>query len=796
MADSEKSVSYTVDANADGFVAAMQKAEAASKSAAKSIENSFNQLAAPLKAVQGYLGLIVGLMAGGAGFGAVINTTKDWGNETIKLSKQLQITSTEATAYQVAAHRLGIESTTLIEASDKMTKQLSKNELAFKTIGVETRNANGSFRSTGELLPEVMDKLRGIHNTTEQNVAGMKLFGKGWVEVRALLKVGAEELDHARQRVKELNLEVSGDDLKRYKASLNDTKLVVTALSVNIGKALMPALSDLGAAFAELAGPIVWVVKVVHTAFTAIFALLKTLAAAVNSIWLSIGLVMQGRFSEAVEMQKRGGQAMAAALKEGWEKGLGIWTPKPPTSKVPTKDEDHTDFDKAKNAKENILALWEAQLEERKLKLAETAAVEGRFTQMGKDEELAYWRDKLSLTQAGSTDQITVRKKIAALSLDILKDSFPTELAALQTQEGAYKNNLEARRTLIEQEAALVAQKYGQHSKEYEAVQAKLVALAREYAAQRVQVEEITQGRLRTIALAQEAVEEADLQLRLDLQKITHGQYLQAEQQLEDRRYEIKRAALDQRLALEVLDKDNNPVAVAKTNAELEALELAHQQRLTEIRNKAAIDMAQPMLTLQKNMEGAFTQLGQSMLTNWRNIGAALRTTMASIGQMIVSELFIKPLAAKASAVAADMVMKATQVEGNAVVAGSGAAASQASIPYIGPVLALAAMAAMMASVRGLKTSIPSAAGGWDIPRDSLAMVHAREMILPAKHADVIRNLADGNGAARDPEVHVHMHNNIQALDGQSVRRVLVDNSSAVAAAVQVAIRNFSLRLT
>ena len=116
---------------------------------------------------------------------------------------------------------------------------------------------------------------------------------------------------------------------------------------------------------------------------------------------------------------------------------------------------------------------------------------------------------------------------------------------------------------------------------------------------------------------------------------------------------------------------------------------------------------------------------------------------------------------AAASKTAATKATETTSVvTANATQAASGAAASQASIPYVGPILAVAAMAAIMAAVMGLMgggggsqtttttTRIPSAAGGWDIPAgiNPLTQLHENEMVLPAEHAQTIREMAGQSG--------------------------------------------------
>ena len=190
--------------------------------------------------------------------------------------------------------------------------------------------------------------------------------------------------------------------------------------------------------------------------------------------------------------------------------------------------------------------------------------------------------------------------------------------------------------------------------------------------------------------------------------------------------------------------------------------------------------------------EEAQQQMGQAfsaMLSRTQNFRTAMNNFFKSMGQTFIQEMVTKPLAGmmqrmvqesaiykmifgtkealETAAAAKTAATKATEttavVSSNAVQAASGAAASQASIPYIGPILAVAAMAAMMAAVMGLMgggggggsatttTRIPSAAGGWDIPAgiNPLTQLHENEMVLPAEHAQTIRDMA-GQGGGGD----------------------------------------------
>jgi hypothetical protein len=87
--------------------------------------------------------------------------------------------------------------------------------------------------------------------------------------------------------------------------------------------------------------------------------------------------------------------------------------------------------------------------------------------------------------------------------------------------------------------------------------------------------------------------------------------------------------------------------------------------------------------------------------------------------------------------------------------AGAGAASSQAAIPIVGPGLAIAAMASIVAAVGGMAGKVPSAAKGFDIPRglNPLTQLHEREMVLPASLADTVRDMAAARVAGESPQV-------------------------------------------
>lgn len=83
---------------------------------------------------------------------------------------------------------------------------------------------------------------------------------------------------------------------------------------------------------------------------------------------------------------------------------------------------------------------------------------------------------------------------------------------------------------------------------------------------------------------------------------------------------------------------------------------------------------------------------------------------------------------------------------------------------------------------------LPSAEGGWDIPAGATGLMrfHEREMMLPSKQADVIRNMAENGGAGGPVNFHVH------AIDSAGVERLFRDNGHVMAKELRRQARNFS----
>ena len=378
---------------------------------------------------------------------------------------------------------------------------------------------------------------------------------------------------------------------------------------------------------------------------------------------------------------------------------------------------------------------WEEEIKAQKLAHREMQRETLSHQEWDLAREAAYWRAKLATVDAGSKTGLKLREKILTLEDQLSKQSTEAKINQVAAWEKLDKHKLD-----MEKDAADQA---------------------------------LANGRI------------SQLQ-RLDL-----------EIEFENRRYQIAYDALQERIALAKQDPTYSQSAIDKLKQQMAELGQGHEReqgknkgKREQQRRKDAPSFSEMLQDGGKNVwQTAQDQMGQAfsaMLSRTQSFSQAMTGFFKSTGQAFIEEMVTKPLmgmmkrmvqesaiyksifgvkqsmeqAGAAETVATKTAETSAVVGANATQAASGAAASQAAIPITGPALAAAAMGEMFALVMGLvgggggsKTSttttrIPSAAGGWDIPAgiNPLTQLHENEMVLPAEHAQTIREMAGQSG--------------------------------------------------
>jgi len=777
-----------------GFGVDTSKLEAGAKTASDAVKNSTEQMKsafaqlteAVIASHESIAGAMEGISAGFEKFNGILKgvTAAIVGSTAIKefvkdaaaltaesagLGKAMGLSTTEASYLKSALAEVGLSSESAMTAANKITMALVKNEDAFKSLGVATRDQNGNFLSTGAVMEATNARLREFGEGTDRNVEGMKIYGRSWSEIAPLVNKFKGVTDEAREEAESLNLVVgqeSVDAMAAYKKANNGVGEVLEGLKNTIGQALMPLLTDMAEWFKSI-GPTA--IEMTRIAVGAVATAFNLLDVTVYSVWEVVKTVIQtitvGLVTAATVIERLLNRDWAGA-KAAWQLGgqtiADDWSTN--MTKIAVKADDtvkrivqafsgkqtetkapkqglHSEGGEQKDEKpKSEMAEFKAQLQAK-------LEAEGDYFKDSTDESLAYWEGVKAMGLKSEADKRAVNTEIFNLTKKTLGDQ-----KTIQTEAITSEMALERARVATAIDTINAKQAAGKMSMSESLAQIKALHDA-EYAA------------------------EVDL---LNQKKAILGTTA------------IEAKKIDDEL---VMAGEKNNLTVIKDAAAAAA----------EVRKgweKAFAPIVQAMDTAVKGiisgtttMQRAFDNIFNSIFVEVMNVGVKVvanwaATEAAKTAASLTGAQLRKDASADEAieAVAKSAWAALKQITNDAATAFSGAFSSTVGIPIVGPELAPGVAAGAMGAVMAAGGSIASARGGYDIPAglNPMTQLHEREMVLPQAQADAVRNMASGGGGGGDVHMHVHTQST------QDFQTFLSKNSHVLAPALRRLGRNFS----
>lgn len=768
--------------------------------------------------VNGALAMVTAGLAGGAAIKQSIDATKQLTDQADRLARVLGTNATEAATLGIALGDVYADTEQFTSAAGKLAQELRKNEDGLREMGLQTRNADGSLRPMRDLMLDSIKVVNGYKEGVDRNIAAQRVWGRSAEEFRYMLDLTNETIDAAREKQQALGLVVGVESVeatKAYKAAMNDVGDVVLGVQKAIGDALMPVLTQLATWFSDIGPAAVTTIRVAIGSLVAVFwglqnavqiawdviaGLIETLTAGLAGVATGFWKILTGDLQGGVAAF----QGATEAIKATWEKRVtsmvqsseqarekifGLFTSDTPIASSGRKG-GKSAAGLVKDGKDSSqMAAWEAELNALKQAHADKNAAEGTFYEFSKERERTFWQQKRELAAAGTRDAFAVQAKITGATLDLQKDAFEQRLAQLRREESETAQNFARKADLAKQELALIQQRYGAESKQAEDAQRRIQEIERQAQEQRRELRDIEISEAAAQGMHRVELERQRLQFMFDAGLADRAQVLRAEEEFEQQRFQIQQQALLARQAM--LDPDKNPVEAARLKQELLEIEQQYQLRLNEIRQQAALENNRYALQGVQTMEQGLTRIFSQIGTQIRTMGQFVQSVFAMIGQTIIG--ILAQIAARwvAQNILMRVLGKATalgEISAQAGKAGAAGVASWAGAPW--PInMGAPAFGAAMSAAAMAYAPMASAAGGFDIPAgvNPITQLHQREMVLPQPQADVIRDLAanGGAGGAGGAPIHVTIH----AMDGASVKRVLMDNPAALADALKTATR-------
>jgi len=126
----------------------------------------------------------------------------DYGDYLERTSHKTGLATHTLSEYKLAAELAGTSQAGLVSGLQRLQKNMgaalrsptSASAIAFKNLGLEFQNTDGSFRDLNDLFPEFAERMSKMKNGTLKTQIAMDLMGRSGAELIPILNQGAEKI--------------------------------------------------------------------------------------------------------------------------------------------------------------------------------------------------------------------------------------------------------------------------------------------------------------------------------------------------------------------------------------------------------------------------------------------------------------------------------------------------------------------------------------------------------------------------------------------------------------------------
>lgn len=306
------------------FEARTGKFETDTGRAAKLMEKRAREMEKAAMMVGARIGKAFAAIAGPAGLGLLIKNALDAADEMSKLAQKVGVSTEALSQLQHAANLSGVEdlggalakfNRTAGEAAQGTKEQAA----AFKTLGVEIRNTDGTLKNTETLFTETAEAISKMPDGIKKTQVAMDLFGKSGAQLIPLLNLGREGLDELRKEADALGLtldERTGRAAEGFNDNLTRLGSAASGIGTRLAAEFAPELERLTGLLVDTAKD-TNAVSVAAEGLSTVFKGLILAGVAVGNTFQAVGKSFAGlaaAFASAATGNFRGAQqALEAA---------------------------------------------------------------------------------------------------------------------------------------------------------------------------------------------------------------------------------------------------------------------------------------------------------------------------------------------------------------------------------------------------------------------------------------------------------------------------------------------------
>lgn len=211
-----------------------------------------NKLTAAGHAMQG---LSTAAAAVAASIGAVTVKSGKWADDINTMSKVYGIGTRELQKYSAAAELVDVDVETIAKSHIKLEKTMysavngsEKQAEAYKKLGVEIQNADGTLRSSDDVFNDVIAALGKMTDETERDAIAQQLMGKSAAQLNPLIEDGGETYKNVADTLAKYDLDFIDQETLDQANAFNDSLDTIKAVG-------MVAFQQLGTQLAAYLAP-------------------------------------------------------------------------------------------------------------------------------------------------------------------------------------------------------------------------------------------------------------------------------------------------------------------------------------------------------------------------------------------------------------------------------------------------------------------------------------------------------------------------------------------------------------
>lgn len=221
--------------------------------------NSLNGInAGTAAAVGGFAALVAAVVKVEKQLMSITNESAEYAKEVKTLASVTGQSTEQIQEFQYASDMIGVSydrvKDSLKEITNKMQEAQNGSEDtagAFKTLGVEIENTDGSLRSADSVFYDVIDSLGNMHNQAQRDALAMDLMSESAQELNPLIEVGSEGLKKYTDEAHEMGYVLDNEAIEALAATdaaqqklLKTQEAVTKQISAEYAPYMTEALTD------------------------------------------------------------------------------------------------------------------------------------------------------------------------------------------------------------------------------------------------------------------------------------------------------------------------------------------------------------------------------------------------------------------------------------------------------------------------------------------------------------------------------------------------------------------------